>query len=362
MVPSAQRRDASAARSIITDSTSANRGLSALSRGGGTGALSPGHVKALPALGVGVGLRRAHFDSLPVTERRVDWLEFTPENYMAFGGRPLQALDACRERWPLVAHSVNMNLGGTAPLDRGYLESLRTILDRVESPWFSDHLCWSAVPGRNTHELLPLPFTLEAVDHVVARIKAVRDFIGRPILVENISAYIRWPGEMSEAEFTAEVLERADCGLLLDINNIYVNSCNHGEDPWAFLNNIPLDRVVQVHMAGHDDSGPVLIDTHGAPVIRPVWDLYRTVLPRLPRHSILIEWDMDVPPLDTLLDEADRARAILWEAVPGLQLTLEEGSMPGRKEGSWPVLEEGSMPAREGTPQPVSEGGLHAAR
>lgn len=271
----------------------------------------------VPSLGVGVGLRRAHFDTLPETSRTLDWLEFTPENYMGFGGRPMAVLEQCRERWPLVAHSVNMNLGGTRELDEGYLALLKHLLDRVDAPWFSDHLCWSAVPALNTHELLPLPFTWEAVEHVVRRIRRVKAHIGRPMAIENVSAYLRLPGaEMDEAQFTAEILERADVGLLLDVNNVYVNTRNHGEDPWDFLGRIPLERVVQVHLAGHDDSGPVLIDNHGAPVCDPVWDLYREVNLRLPRRSVLIEWDTHLPPVERLLDEADRARG-LWTPVEG---------------------------------------------
>lgn len=270
----------------------------------------------LPSFGVGVGLRRKHFDPLPKTDRRLDWIEFTPENYMAFGGRPLRALDACKERWQPIAHGVNCNLGGSAELDGDYLQRLKKILDRVDSPWFSDHLCWSAIPGLNTHELLPLPFTREAVDHVVNRIRRVRAALDRPVLIENISTYVKMPGsEMTEAQFVSEILEKADCGLLLDVNNVFVNGQNHREDPWDFFNQIPMERVVQIHLAGHEDRGDVLVDTHGEPVCDAVWDLFAQVVPRLKHRSILIEWDTGVPPVDRLLDEADTARRILEEAA-----------------------------------------------
>lgn len=279
------------------------------------------NLKNLPKLGVGIGLRRAWFETLPLTTRRLDWLEFVPENYMSYGGRAAQILDVCRERWPLVAHGVNLNLGGTAPLDEVYLRHLKEILDRVDSPWFSDHLCWTAAPGVTLHELLPLPFSREAIHHVVDRIKRVRDYMGRPILVENISAYAFMPGgEMSEGQFLAEVLEQADCGLLLDVNNVWVNSQNHHVDPWQMLSQLPWERVVQLHMAGHDDTGDVIIDTHGEPIRREVWDLYQDVLTRIPGGaSVLIERDKNIPSLDEVLDEADHARSVaeqVWGDLP----------------------------------------------
>lgn len=274
----------------------------------------------LPSLGYGVGLRRQHFKDMPTTERRVDFLEFTPENFMAFGGRPIKTLEACGERWPLVAHSVNMNLGGMAELDSAYLDSYRKILNQVNSRWFGDHLCWTASQTANTHELLPLPFTREAVQHVVKRIQKVKAFMRRPMTLENISTYARMPGaEMTAAAFLTEVLEGADCYLLLDVNNVYVNAINHGEDAEAFLNNIPLERVLEVHMAGHEERGDLLIDTHGRPVRSEVWDLYKRVIPRLPRHSIVIERDSNIPTLGLLLDEADLARSHAESSLQGME-------------------------------------------
>jgi len=268
----------------------------------------------LPTLGAGIGLRRAHFDALERLDAPLDWLEFTPENYMASGGKPLRALEMARERWPLVPHGVALNLGGGSPLDDDYLRRLRTIVDQVDAPWFSDHLCWSGVEGRQLYELLPLPYTWEAVDHVAKRIQQVRRLIGRPMLIEDISYYAELPGaQMDEADFLCAVLEAADCGLLLDVNNVYVNARNHGFDPIAYLRRLPLERVVQVHVAGHDDSGPMLIDTHGAEVRLEVWALLRWLIERTGPTSVLLERDANVPPLPEVLAEAEQARAVLIE-------------------------------------------------
>ena len=269
-------------------------------------------LSSLPRLGVGIGLRRPHFDTILSTTRKLDWLEFIPENYMAYGGKPLRVLDAAAERWPLIAHGVALNLGGKADLDADYLSKLRAIIHRTGAAWFSDHLSWTALPHRSTHELLPLPYTREAVAHVVRRIDEVRRAVDRPFLIENISYYATLPGaEMSETDFLCEILERADCGLLLDVNNVYVNSRNHGFDALAWIESLPLDRVVQMHLAGHDDSRTIILDTHGAPIRLEVWDLYEKVLSRVPHASVLIERDTNIPLLENVLDEADRARAAL---------------------------------------------------
>ncbi len=265
--------------------------------------------------GVGIGLRREFYARLPTTSRALDWVEIIPENFLTLGGRPQQALDACRERWPVLSHGVALNVGGPEPLDAAYLTGLRALVEHVDAPFFSDHLCYSRLGGGYLYDLLPLPFSEEAVEHVVPRVREAQERVGRPFLLENPSYYARMPGStLSEADFLRHVLEQADCGLLLDVNNVYVNACNHGYDPRAFLDALPLERVAQIHLAGHERRPDVLIDTHGEPVCDEVWALYRDVLARTGPVSTLIEWDQAIPSLEAVLDEADRARALLAEA------------------------------------------------
>jgi len=269
----------------------------------------------LSPLGAGIGLRREFFDALLQTERRVDWLEIIPENFMTFGGRPRAVLDRCRERWPLISHGVGLDIGGPSPLNDEYLEKLSALVRRIDAPFFSDHLCFTRVGGVYTHDLLPLPFSEEAVEHVVPRVREVTARIDRPFLLENPSYYKRMGGELEEAAFIRHVLEEADCGMLLDVNNVWVNAQNHGYDPRAFIDALPLERVVQIHLAGHEVQPQVLIDTHGAPVCEDVWALYRYTLSKSGPVSTLIEWDQAIPSLDTVLDQADRARALLAEVT-----------------------------------------------
>ncbi|SEL58949.1 hypothetical protein SAMN05444354_10723 [Stigmatella aurantiaca] len=274
------------------------------------------HRHGLKFLGAGIGLRRGFYETLPLTERALDWVEIVPENFLTLGGRSQQALDACAERWPLLPHGVGLNIGGPDPLDDGYITRLAALTRRLESPFFSDHLCYSRLGGVYLHDLLPLPFNEEAVEHVVPRVREVMDRVGRPFLLENPSYYARMPGgTLSEATFLRCVAEEADCGLLLDVNNIYVNAQNHGYAPRAFVDALPLERVVQIHLAGHERRPDVLIDTHGGPVCDGVWSLYRYVLERTGPVSTLIEWDQDIPSLEAVLDEADGARKLLKEAV-----------------------------------------------
>jgi uncharacterized protein (UPF0276 family) len=206
-----------------------------------------------------------------------------------------------------------MSIGSCDPLDAGYLDRLKAILDRVDAPWFSDHLCFTSIGGRYFHDLIPLPFSHEAVDHVAARVKKVKSLIKRPFLLENPSYYVKMPGaQMSEAEFTTRVLEKADCGFMLDVNNVYVNSRNHGFDAREFMRQLPLHRVAQIHLAGHHDNGETIVDTHEGPIIDPVWDLYQYTLELAGRPiSTLIEWDTNVPPLERVLEEARLADKIL---------------------------------------------------
>jgi uncharacterized protein (UPF0276 family) len=270
----------------------------------------------LKPLGAGIGLRRSFYESLPSTQRTVDWLEIIPENFLALGGRSQRALDACAERWTVLPHGVGLNIGGPDPLDEEYLSGLAALVRRVDSPFFSDHLCYSRLGGVYLHDLLPLPFNEETVEHVVPRVREVVARVGRPFLLENPSYYANMPGgTLAEAAFLRHVAEQADCGLLLDVNNIYVNAQNHGYDSRAFVDALPLDRVVQIHLAGHDRYPDVIIDTHGAPVCDEVWSLYRYVLERTGPVSTLIEWDQDIPSMEAVMDEADRARAMLGEVA-----------------------------------------------
>jgi len=269
--------------------------------------------QSLPALGAGIGLRKEHFQALKTTELPVQWLEIVPENFMNFGGYPEALLDLCASRWPIISHGVNLSIGSLDPLNEEYLDRLKTILDRTRAAWYSDHLCFTSVGGEYFHDLLPLPFTHEAVEHVVTRVKQLKKRIHRPFLLENPSYYVQVPGaQMSEAEFFNKVLDQADCGMLLDVNNVYVNSRNHGFDAREFILQLPLHRVAQIHMAGHKDCGDVIIDTHEGPIIDPVWELYRFTMGVIGRSvSTLIEWDTHVPSLKKVVDEALHAQAIM---------------------------------------------------
>jgi uncharacterized protein len=264
-----------------------------------------------PNLGFGLGLRVDHYETILNSQPAVDWFEIISENYLVPGGKPLHYLDHVRERYPLVMHGVSLSIGSTDPLDTEYLKQLKALAARVEPAWISDHLCWTGVHGRNLHDLLPLPYTEETVRHVAARIRAVQDFLGRQILIENVSSYVNFSGsQMSEWEFLTAVCERADCLILFDVNNIYVSSINHEFDPRAYLDGIPANRVQQIHLAGHEDHGDYIIDTHDHPVADPVWDLYAEAVRRFGPVSTMIERDDNIPPLDELVAELDRARRI----------------------------------------------------
>jgi hypothetical protein len=264
-----------------------------------------------PYLGFGLGLRVDHYEAILNSAPAVDWFEIISENYLVPGGKPLHYLDRIRERYPLVMHGVSLSIGSTDPLDTEYLKQLKALAARVEPAWISDHLCWTGVHGRNLHDLLPLPYTEETVNHVAARIRAVQDFLGRRILIENVSSYVNFSGsQMSEWEFLTAVCERADCLILFDVNNIYVSSINHEFDPRAYLDGIPGHRVQQIHIAGHEDHGDYIIDTHDHPVADPVWDLYAEAVRRFGPVSTMIERDDNIPPLEELVAELDHARRI----------------------------------------------------
>jgi len=265
----------------------------------------------LPQLGFGLGLRPAHYESILAEAPRIDWFEAISENYMVGGGKPLRWLERIRERYPLVLHGVSLSIGSTAPLDRAYLIELKALAERVQPAWISDHLCWTGIAGRNLHDLLPLPQTEEAVRHVAARVREVQDFLGRRILLENVSSYVSFTySALPEWEFLRAVAEAADCLLLLDVNNIYVNSRNHGFDPLEYLRAVPPRRVQQIHLAGHSRNGELLIDTHDHPVPEPVWALYGEAVRRFGAVATMIERDDRIPPLAELVDELDRARAV----------------------------------------------------
>jgi uncharacterized protein (UPF0276 family) len=263
--------------------------------------------------GVGIGLRRSFYQELLTTTRDLDWLEIVAENFAGVGGRPRHMLGKFAERWPIVAHGVALSVGGPDPFDE-YVRAMRPLLRELDPPFVTDHLCYSSLFGRQTFDLLPLPFHGDAVKHVARRARMAAEALERPLLLENITYYATMPGsEMEEPEFLSAVLEEADVGLLLDVNNLYVNGVNHGHDPHELLARMPLERVRQIHLAGFSRRGDVLIDTHSQPVADEVWALYREALARTGPVATLIEWDQDIPSLDAVLDEADRARQILRE-------------------------------------------------
>lgn len=263
--------------------------------------------------GFGLGLRPEHYAGFGNGARpAVDWLEVISENYLVPGGRPLHQLDRIRADWPMVMHGVSLSIGGTDALDLAYLAELRALAARVQPGWVSDHLCWTGVAGVNLHDLLPLPLTEAMLRHVADRVGRVQDLLGRRLVLENVSSYVRFADdEMAEQDFVAELARRADCLLLLDVNNVYVSSVNHGFDARAYIDAMPAERVVQLHLAGHSqgDDG-LLIDTHDAPVAEPVWDLYAHTLRRLGMRPTMIERDDQIPALAELLAELDRARRI----------------------------------------------------
>lgn len=271
-----------------------------------------------PYLGFGLGLRVPHYQTILDTRPAVDWFEIVSENYMVPGGKPLYHLDRIRSDYPVVMHGVSLSIGSTDPLDEDYLKSLKQLAARAEPKWISDHLCWTGVHGKNMHDLLPLPYTEEAVAHVAGRIAQVQDYLGRRILIENVSSYLTYKDSgVSEWEFLRAVVERADCLILLDINNIYVSSFNHGFDPIAYLDGVPRGRVQQFHLAGHRNLDTHIVDTHDEPIVDPVWELYEAAVRRFGPISTMIERDDNIPPLEELVVELDRARAIAAPILDG---------------------------------------------
>lgn len=269
-----------------------------------------------PLSGFGLGLRVEHYAEFLDGHPAVDWLEVISENYLVPGGKPLAHLDRIRAEYPMVMHGVSLSIGSTDPLDRDYLRELKALTRRIEPAWVSDHLCWTGVDHHNLHDLLPLPYTEEALRHVSERVMQVQEVLGRRLLLENVSSYVSFEGdEMSEWEFIAELARRADCELLLDVNNVYVSSRNHGFDARRFIDAMPRERVRQIHLAGHEDHGDHLIDTHDHPVCDAVWELYAYTVGRLGAVPTMIERDDHIPPLPELLAELDRARAVQHEVL-----------------------------------------------
>ena len=268
-----------------------------------------------PFPGFGLGLRPEHYLEVLESRPAVDWFEIISENYLVDGGKPLHYLDRIREHYPMVMHGVSLSIGGSDPLDAQYLAGLKGLAGRVEPAWISDHLCWTGVDGRNLHDLLPLPYTEEAIAHVADRVGRVQDYLGRQILLENVSSYVAYTDSgVSEWEFLSAVAERADCCILLDVNNVYVSAHNHGFDPLAYLDGVPPERVRQIHLAGHSHNGSLIVDTHDHPVPDPVWELYAEAIARLGPVATMIERDDDIPPLDVLVAELARARSLAASA------------------------------------------------
>jgi uncharacterized protein len=273
-----------------------------------------------PYLGFGLGLRSQHYLEILDGNPDVDWFEVISENYMVPGGQPLNMLDRIRERYPIVMHGVSLSIASTAPFDPSYLKGLKELADRVEPQFVSDHLCWTGVHGINLHDLLPIPYTREALDHVVARVAHVQDVLKRPIALENVSTYVQFDhSEMTEWDFIAELSKRTGCWLICDVNNVFVSAFNHGFDARDFINGIPADRVVQFHLAGHEHNMTHIIDTHDALVPDAVWDLYKLAVNRFGAVSTIIERDDKIPPLKDMVDELAIARRLAIELI-GQQL------------------------------------------
>lgn len=274
---------------------------------------------ARPFHGFGLGLRKEHYEAVLRDRPVVDWFEILTENYLVDGGKPLHYLDRVRESYPLAMHGVSMSIGGTDPLDRDYLQRLKRLAARVQPLWISDHLCWTGVSGHNLHDLMPLPYTEEAIGHVAQRVLAVQDILGCQILLENVSSYLSYnESAIPEWEFLTAVAQRADCLILLDINNIYVSGFNHGFDPKQYIDAMPPGRVRQLHLAGHRNLNTHIIDTHDEPVIDAVWDLFVYAWERFGPVTSMIERDDKIPPLSELLAELDTMRSLVAAQTPAV--------------------------------------------
>jgi uncharacterized protein (UPF0276 family) len=285
-----------------------------------------------PNLGLGVGLRTAHFQHILSQQPAVDWFEIISENFMDSLGRPRYVLEQIAQRYPVVMHGVSLSIGSTDPLDYDYLVRLKRLADTTGARWISDHLCWTGVAGLNTHDLLPVPLNEETLAHIVRRIGAVQEFLERPLVLENPSSYVTFANQsMSEWEFLTRMTEETGCGLLLDVNNVYVSSVNHDFDPVEYIRGVPHERIVQFHLAGHSDCGAHRIDTHDREVIDPVWELYRLAHQLTGGASTLLEWDANIPAFPVMHAEVLKARRYLDETLPEATLCA---SLPASAECS----------------------------
>jgi uncharacterized protein (UPF0276 family) len=274
----------------------------------------------LPDLGVGVGLRTVHFPHILSQNPAVDWFEILSENFLDTGGRPAYVLEQVAERYPVVMHGVSLSVGSTDPINFDYLRKLKALAGRTRARWVSDHLCWTGVSGLNTHDLLPMPYTDESLRHTAERVRIVMDFLERPVFLENPSTYLEFSeSTWTEWDFLAALTEHSGCGLLLDVNNVFVSAFNHGFDAGEYIDRIPAGRVVQIHLAGHTHKGTHILDTHSDPVVDAVWALYRRASQRLGNISTLLEWDEDIPSFDVVHAEALKARQ--FRAAPPSEVT-----------------------------------------
>ncbi|MBL7480452.1 MNIO family bufferin maturase [Legionella bononiensis] len=274
------------------------------------------NIPKMPFLGFGLGLRPNYYEEILSRKPDLDWFEILTENYLVPGGKPLYYLDKIRQDYSIVMHGVSLSLGSSDVLDMDYLHQLKNLANRIEPVWISDHLCWTGVDNLNVHDLLPVPYTDEAINHIVSRIQQIQEFLGRAILIENVSSYLTFKqSEMTEWAFLSEIVKKSGCYILLDVNNIYVSSVNHQFNPLDYIHSVPADRVAQIHLAGHSNHGDYIIDTHDAPVIQPVWDLYADTIQRLGPVSTMIERDDNMPPFDELLNELDHARLIVEQVL-----------------------------------------------
>lgn len=270
----------------------------------------------LPRLGLGVGLRSSHFDHILSEWPKVDWFEAITENFIDSGGRPGWVIRQVAERYPVALHGVSLSIGSTDPLNMAYLKRLKYLADDIRAVWVSDHLCWTGVLGVNSHDLLPLPFNETTLNHVVERVRQVQDVLERPLILENPSSYIGFQqSTMGETEFLRALTEETGCGLLLDVNNVYVTCFNAGLDPLAYLEAFPFESVVQLHLAGHQHCGTHIVDTHDQPVCDATWELFRLVWQRLGGVSTLLEWDGDVPSFQRVHEEVLRASRFMEGAI-----------------------------------------------
>lgn len=272
-----------------------------------------------PYLGFGLGLRTQHYEDILNYLPDIDWFEIISENYLIPGGKPLYYLHKIREHYPMVMHGVSLSLGSSDPIQWDYLKQVKELASRIEPVWISDHLCWTGVNGLNMHDLLPVPYTKEIILHIVSRLTQIQDYLKKPFLIENVSSYLGYKqSEMTEWEFITSILRQSGCYMLLDVNNVYVSAMNHGFDPMDYLNALPPEKIMQIHLAGHSNCGNYLIDTHDASVIDPVWELYEKAVQRFGSVSTMIERDNHIPPLADLLTELGKAREIASLAMQEL--------------------------------------------